>query len=157
MENEDSRFALFPEPNAYIQRYDIPKGGTRKVVFQEPYECMPNHYVNNNFKKGKCDCIPKPKENKQNTEQKVFPFDLKNLTPLLGMFKGEGIGNIASLLGGVSKGGGLGNILSMLTSNNGLSSLLSGLLKGGQKSNNANKKSAVKQTDFQIKEYTKVE
>ena len=73
MEKEDSRFALFTEPNAYVQNYnnancDCKKEKERKkIVFQEPYETLPNFYVNNNFTKHNCvknnqpcDIFPKP-------------------------------------------------------------------------------------------------
>lgn len=89
----------------------------QKVVFSEPYESVPNFYLNNNFKKGNCDCIPKPKP-KCPPPKPPFSFDLKNILPLLsGLFKGGsgagGIGNILSILnqnssgeqGGVQSGG----------------------------------------------------
>ena len=61
MEFEDSRLALFPEPNAYIQKFnkDCKEKGIKKVVFQEPYETLPNFYINNNFTKHGCDCVAK--------------------------------------------------------------------------------------------------
>ena len=103
MNYEDSRNALFPEPNAYIQNYNRPNT-PKKVVFSEPYDTLPNFYINNNFKKGDCDCISKPR--KDDPPQKSgFPFDFKNLLPLLGG------------LGGLGSGGGLGNILSALSGN----------------------------------------
>ena len=58
MEFEDSRFALFPEPNANIQIFE--KRETKKIVFQEPYECLPNYYVNNDFVKHNCNCVANP-------------------------------------------------------------------------------------------------
>ena len=77
----------------------------QKVVFSEPYESVPNFYLNNNFKKGNCDCIPKPKP-KCPPPKPPFSFDLKNILPLLsGLFKGG------------SGAGGIGNILSMLNQN----------------------------------------
>ncbi len=58
MENEDSRNALYCDPNAYIQRFEKKeKHKPRKVVFQEPYEQLPNFYINNNFTKHNCDCV----------------------------------------------------------------------------------------------------
>lgn len=80
----------------------------QKVVFSEPYESVPNFYLNNNFKKGNCDCIPKPKP-KCPPPKPPFSFDLKNILPLLsGLFKGgngaSGIGNILSILNQNSSG-----------------------------------------------------
>lgn len=68
MEFEDSRFALFPEPNAYIQKFDkeIKKKEIKKIVFQEPYETLPNHYINNNFTKHDCDYVAKHNNHSNN-------------------------------------------------------------------------------------------
>ena len=58
MENEDSRNALYCDPNAYIQSVQKrEKCEPRKVVFQEPYEQLPNFYINNNFIKRNCNCV----------------------------------------------------------------------------------------------------
>ena len=51
MENEDSRNALFCDPNAYIQNFKNNKKQTEKVVFQQPYEHMSNFYIDNEFSK----------------------------------------------------------------------------------------------------------
>ena len=103
---EDSRSALFVEPGAYIYSHqktnkdNKEKKGIKKVVFQEPYDCLPNFYFNNNFKKGNCDCVPKPKP-KQEMKQSCLPFDFKSLAPLLGSFnKGADLGNILSMFNG---------------------------------------------------------
>ena len=64
MENEDSRNALYCDPNAYIQNYNLTiqnKKRPSKIVFQEPYERLPSFYLNNNFSKHKCDCVSKLK------------------------------------------------------------------------------------------------
>lgn len=66
MEFEDSRNALFVEPNAFVQnfnRQERKNNETKKIVFQEPYECLPNHYLNNNFTKHGCECLPKHNNN----------------------------------------------------------------------------------------------
>lgn len=121
MDFGDNTNALFPEPNAYIQNFNNSEIEQKKVVFQEPYDRLPTFYIDNDFRKGDCDCIPKPKKNdNQPHYQNPFPFDLKNLLPLL------------SSLGGNS-GGGLSNILSSL-SNGGLSNLTS-LFSGNSQSN----------------------
>ena len=60
MENQENLSTPYADPNAYIQHCNPPKK-TKKIVFQEPYENMPNFYIDNNFKKGSCSCIPKPK------------------------------------------------------------------------------------------------
>ena len=108
MDYEDSRNALFPEPNAYIQNFNRDKCEPKKVVFQEPYDTLPNFYLDNNFKRGNCDCIPKPKpkpDYQNNQGGFNFPFNLKGLLPLLGGLGGNN----------TSTGGGLGGILSMLS------------------------------------------
>ena len=117
----DNTNALFPEPNAYIQNFNKKEKEQKKVVFQEPYDRLPTFYINNDFKKGDCDCVPKPK--KHNDLQNTFPFNLKNLLPMI------------SSLGG-SSGDGLGNIISML-SNSGLSNLTS-LFSSNSQTNSQN-------------------
>lgn len=122
MEFNDNAGLLYCDPNAYIQNWgygaQAPQSNhgcanekphcqkpPQKVVFSEPYESVPNFYINNNFKKGNCACIPKPKP-KCPPPKPPFSFDLKNILPLLsGLFKG-GAG-----------GGGIGGILSMLNQN----------------------------------------
>ena len=124
MDFGDNTNALFPEPNAYIQNFNRNEKEQKKVVFQEPYDRLPTFYIDNDFRKGDCDCIPKPKKHdNQPHYQNPFPFDLKNLLPLL------------SSLGGNS-GCGLSNILSSL-SNGGLSNLTS-LFSGNSQSNSQN-------------------
>lgn len=123
MDFGDNTNALFPEPNAYIQNFNKKEKEQKKVVFQEPYDKLPTFYIDNDFRKGDCDCIPKPKKHDNSNYQNPFPFDLKNLLPLL------------SSLGGNS-GGGLSNILSSL-SNGGLSNLTS-LFSGNSQSNSQN-------------------
>ncbi len=59
MSFKDNSSALYSDPNAYIQRCEC--ADTKKVVFSEPYETMPNFYLNNNFKKGDCSCNKKDK------------------------------------------------------------------------------------------------
>lgn len=61
MEFNDNSNLLFPEPNAYIQKCGCEKERPKKIIFQEPYENVPNFYLDNNFKKGSCSCIPKQK------------------------------------------------------------------------------------------------
>ena len=54
MSFKDNSGLLYADPNAYIQRCEC--GERKKVVFSEPYETMPNFYLNNNFKRGNCSC-----------------------------------------------------------------------------------------------------
>lgn len=163
MEFEDSRNALFVEPNAYIQGYNINKEGKerrpQKVVFQEPYDCLPSYYVNNGFKKGSCECVPKAKPKQSECKSNsAFRFDVKSLMPLLGMFNKNagGLSNILSALGDGNKGLDLGKIISSLMQNgNGLSSILN-LLKGNKSSKENVNNIDLKSTDFEINNYTKV-
>ena len=113
MDFGDNTNALFPEPNAYIQNFNNREIEQKKVVFQEPYDRLPTFYIDNDFRKGDCDCIPKPKKHdNQPHYQNPFPFDFKNFMPLLSSLGGNlggGLNNILSSLGGA----GLGNIASL--------------------------------------------
>ncbi len=115
MEFEDSRNALFTEPNAYIQKcnFDCDEK-TKKVIFQEPYDRLPTFYLDNNFKKGNCNCVPKPKQKEGKPScNNPFPFDIKNLLPLLSNLTG-GSGGLSNLLSNLGSNGGLGNLASLL-------------------------------------------
>lgn len=152
MNFEDSRNALFVEPNAYIQKFENP-GKTKKIVFQEPYECVPQHYLNNDFKKGDCVCQKKPKCESQPPPPN---FDLKNLMPLMSVFtKNSNLNDIVSLF---SKSGGidLQNLLTSVLSNK---DMFGGILKlfSGNKKQKIDNKKEIETTDYQIKNYTKVE
>lgn len=161
---EDSRNALFVEPNAYIQKFNKEEKGIKKVVFQEPYECMPNYYIDNNFKKGNCDCVSKPKDDclkgkeKNDCQNNQGGFNFQSLLPILSMLgKGGGtdFSQITSLLNG---GTNSMNLISTLLSNkDGLSNILNIFKGGGLNSSNKNKKTQIKSTDFEIKNYTRVE
>ena len=168
MEFEDSRNGLFVEPNAYVQRKDNEQKklgkGLKKIVFQEPYDCLPNYYINNGFKKGNCYCVPNT-ENKEKIESrheksatnKPFGFDFKNLMPMLGMFGQDmgGIGKILSIFNEKSGGIDLTKIVGSLVQNkDGLGSLLKIF---SNKTNNNNCKTEIKSTDFEIKNYTRVQ
>ena len=162
MEFEDNKNAFYCDPNAYIQNCSNQQ--TQKVVFQEPYECLPNRYLNNNFKKHDCNCVPTPKSKCDcKKEQKPkpnspFSFDIKNLLPILSGLSGgnnAGIGNIISMLskGGTSGDGGfdISKILSLFLSGGG-SNLLGGMFNKTTK-----KEQLIKSTDIPIKNYTRVD
>ncbi len=171
MEIEDNTNALFVEPNAYIQHFDGNESKKRKkIVFQEPYETLPNYYLDNDFKKPDRDCSLKPKpkpehkpEPKQSNNSPFhFPFDLKSFFPLLaGLFKnGGGLSNIMSMLtGGKEKSNGnfdFSSLLSNFTKGGELSNIFE-LFKGNSVSKTKSNKHELKETDFQIKGYTRVE
>lgn len=161
---EDSRFALFVEPNAYIQTFNKDQKETKKIVFSEPYECLPSYYVNNNFKKKNCECVAKPKENcecdKSNQNNKLFGFDLKSLLPFLSLFNkgGTDLSKIVGLMNN-SKTNANGenpmNIISSLVSGGGLNNILN-MFKGGQKKR-TKKEKEIETTDYEIKNYMRVE
>ncbi len=160
MEYEDSRYALFTEPNAYIQKFDnTEKKETKKIVFQEPYENVPNFYIDNGFKKGDCDCVNKPKEDKKPSNP--FPFDFKNLLPLLtGLGKGGGLNNLISMLNSNSKnvddknsGFNLSNIMSLFNNSGFNLNSIMNLFKG----NKNPQKKKMQSTDFDIKNYKRVD
>ncbi len=186
MEFEDSRFALFSEPNAYIQplkRLEKEEKKVKKIVFQEPYETLPQFYLNNNFKKHDCDCVQKTfnkygsncnhgnqnyccnhddhnKKNNCNQNNKSIGFDLKSLLPLLGAFNkgGADISNITKLLSNQSQNTS-SNLISTLLSNKDMMSSILNMFKGGGLNINKSKpaKKQLKTTDFEIKNYTRVE
>lgn len=175
MEFEDSKNALFVEPNAYIQKFDCDnKKEIKKVVFQEPYECLPNYYLNNNFKKKDCNCIKQHNAcDKQKKEQcdcnkpnnvckdggnSFGQFDFKNILPLfLGLNKGgNDLSFITNMLSN-NKGDGFNfsNIISTVLQNpKGISNMLN-IFKGGVSKKKQSTKQ-IKTTDFQIKNYTRV-
>lgn len=201
MEFEDSRFALFPEPNAYIQKVEKNKE-PKKIVFQEPYECLPNFYMNNNFTKHNCDCVSKSKENgfKDNINQHNNPlninhdckcnhendvnknhhhdnchhsqnsskqsgFDLKSLLPLLGLFNKSGgadLGQLVGLLNNCANSQSsntlnpMGIISNLLSNKETMGGILN-LFKGGLFNKKQPTKKELKTTDFEIKNYTRVE
>lgn len=160
---EDSRNALFVEPGAFIQSYqkadngNKEKKGIKKIVFQEPYDCLPNFYINNNFKKGNCDCVPKPKP-KQEKKQICSPFDLKSLAPLLGSFnKGVDFGKILSLFSGGGSNSNSSNLLTNLLSNKNLLSNVLSIFNTKKTNASSSQKKDIKTTDIPIKDYTRVD
>jgi len=173
MEFEDSRNALFCEPNAYIQNHN--RKEQKKVVFSEPYECAPNFYINNNFSKKDCECVPKVKKehsfdcgknkqeqhncncNNHNKSNNNFfgGLNLQSLLPMLGLFnKGGKVGldlaNIMSLFGGK----GDNNILSNLLGNKDMLSNITNMFTSKKEQMDAKK---LQPTEIDIKNYTKVE
>lgn len=198
MEFEDSRNALFAEPNAYIQSFNkqekIDKK-VKKIVFQEPYECLPNYYTKNNFTKKGCECISKHSKNvhdkqdcncnhkHQNENQcdnnccdknnnhndkkpAFFGFDLKNLMPILSLFGNggnSGLGQMVGLLNNSEsalKNSNPMNFISGLMSNKDAMNGILNLFKGGGLNflgKSKPSKQEIKTTDFQIKNYTRVD
>lgn len=177
MEYEDSRNALFVEPNAYIQHYDDKKKeqGIKKIIFSEPYESAPPMYYNSNHQNsgGGVESRGQTNSNFQNNQsqnnsnfsqpQNNFRqmFDFKNIMSLLGALgKGKSdLGGMMKLLGGnqgqeKSSSMGLNSILSLLQNKD----LLSGLLNMFSKpKKNKSAENNEKSTDFVIKNYTRVE
>ncbi len=178
MEFNDNSSALYVDPNAYIQ--SKPKCEPKKVVFSEPYETMPNFYINNDFKKGDCNCVPncknKPHQKpcfddknncnkpQQNSGGFPFNFNLKSLLPLLSAF-GKGGGGLGEILSSITPGGNqtdnagglnmnnISSLISNLAGSGGLNSILN-LFKGKKTTNS---KITEKSTDFCIKDYQRIE
>jgi len=165
MEFDNNSNNIYCDPNAYIQTSQklVETEKIKKVVFQEPYENLPTHYINNNFKKHDCDCVYKPKEEKPHKPTDCKPkhnsnflgFDLKNLLPLLSGFLGgncgRGIGNILSVLNNQNaSGGGLDfpKLISTFMTNGGLNLF-------NKKTNKKEEK--IKSTDLNIEDYIRVE
>ena len=177
---EDSKNALFVEPNAYINHFNktdkCEVKPIKKVVFSEPYDCMPNFYFNNHFEKGDCNCVNNVQQqnckcndknintnhscdcNKNhdcnNHNKSNFGFDIKNLMPILsGLNKGGSGLDLSSISSLLSNSGG-GFDFSKLLSNPDLIKSALSLFSG------KNKKIKPKQeiicTDYEIKRYTKL-
>ena len=218
MEFGDSRNALFTEPNAYIQKFnaDCKEKEIKKIVFQEPYETLPNFYINNNFIKHKCDCVSNNQNNKYNSnlnkhdnncgcgnknltnrsnhecscnhencnlnnkqqhnnscnngsseKNNAFGIDFKSLLPLIGLFNkgGADITQLVGLLNNTNNppngnNSNPMNLFSSLFSNKDMMTGIMNLFKGGgfnlfSKKQMPSKK--LKTTDFEIKNYTRVE
>ena len=157
MEDYDNVNALFVEPNAYIQKFDKKKG-PQKVVFQEPYEVMPNYYLKEDFKRKET-----PKENREQKNNFLpfnLPFDLKNLMPMLSSFLGKDGGDLSSIVNMLSNAGlsGDNNPLFSLLSNKDLLSNVFNMFKGksNTKKNVRMQNFANRNSDYQIKNYTRV-
>ena len=164
---EDSKKALFIEPNAYIN-YFKPKEKCevkpiKKVVFSEPYDCMPNFHINNNFHKGDCECVNKKDCNQTNQHDcKPHPpcnkpnlgFDIKNFLPILSSFNKGGFGglDLNSISSMFNSSGGFD--FSKLLSNPQL--ITSALSLFGGKKKTSTKKEEIISTDYEIKNYTRV-
>ena len=170
---EDSRSALFIEPNAYINHFK-PKEmcevkPIKKVVFSEPYDCMPNFHIDNNFHKGDCECVSKKEKDCNmhdnhhdcnqnhkcdNKGKPNFGFDIKSFLPILSSFNKAGIGGLD--LNGISSmfnsGGGFD--FSKLLANPQL--ITSALSMFGGKKKTSTKKEEIICTDYEIKNYTRV-
>ena len=176
MNNENSVNALFVEPNAYISSCVKPKHETKKVVFQQPYESAPTFYINNGFQKHDCQCVPKDKKkdtpsnstcdcskhNPRPNQCNVGGFNIQKLLPLLGLFNsnkgGMDLTKLTSILN-IGQNGGDGGMLSLISSLMSKKDLFSNIFKSftGSKSNSSkSNKQQIKSTDFEIKNYTRV-
>ena len=158
MENEDSRNALFVEPNAYIKNFNenAEKKENKKIVFSEPYECLPSYHINNNFKKKNCNCIPKPKDRCEHEQQKnPFNFDLKSMLPMISSLMGKGmnLGNLTNILSG-NESNSLGLISNLISNKENFGNILK-IFKGGGRQ--ITKIKDIKSTDFPIKDYIRVD
>jgi len=163
MEFEDSRNALFSDPNAYIVKPKN-KDNCKKVVFAEPYENVPNFYINNNFKKLEkcnCDCNSKTdlnktfKENKLKNSNFLSGLNLQSLMPILSMFGGGNIdfSKLTNFIKTDSQSGIIPLITSLL-SNKELPSMLNMFNNSNSKQKT---KKEIKSTDYEINSYTRVE
>ena len=121
----------------------------RKVVFSEPYEIVPNYMINNDFKKGNCDYVPK-----QNPNKPAPSFNMPFL-PFFSSLLTGGMGNIGNMLGGMLNSGGTGSPMSSILSNPEFLTNISKLFFKSQATNN--KKHEHKTEDIDIEQYTKVE
>jgi len=187
---EDSKNALFVEPNAYINHFnkndDCKVKPIKKVIFSEPYDCMPNFYFDNHFEKGDCNCVPNKKDKDCNNNNRHHNCNCNNENMHQNHdcncnqnYKGNNnqnksnfgfdIKNLMPILGGLNKGGVGGldlNSISSLFNSGGrfdFSKLLSNpqLITSVMSMFSNKKKSNMKReeiicTDYEIKNYTKV-
>lgn len=176
---ENSINAIYCDPNAFVNKQS--KEPPKKVVFQEPYDCLPKFYIDNKFTKHGCECVPthKTKSNTNNLNTNSSPpafsgFDFKKMLPIFANLlnkNSSGLSGIVSLLSG-SKSGNLNNepltdALQNLLGSGGMDiGKLLGLFSGGTSGNKKglfdlfnkpNKtKKEIKSTDFEINNYTRV-
>lgn len=149
---EDKRNALFVEPGAYIQRIEKKKS-PNKVIFQEPYESMPNYYMDHGVKKSDHECYHDKHEECE--KSKSSPFDIKSLLPLFGSIGGLGnLGGVSNLLS--SFNGGLKDVLASIMSNPEMLKSAIGLITKN-KTSKSTVNHEIKKSDLEIKNYTKVE
>ena len=184
---EDSRNAIYCDPNAYIQKCNKKEiREPKKVVFSEPYESLPAFYIDNNFKKGNCDCVPKHKKDLTHnhiaeqvngydnfdhckhddncnhdggSKKSGIGFNFKSLLPLLGLLNKGGGADLSQIVG-------LLNNNSQKDNNSNPMTMISNLLSSGGFGNILNifqdgkksksAKKELKTTDFEIKNYTRV-
>ncbi len=103
MENKAEVAVLYYDPNAYINHNK--KKETKKVVFQEPYDCLPKYYIDNNFKKVQCNCGKSPPKEDLHSKQNCnnssggFNFNFKNFLPIFSSLLGKNSGGLLSLVG----------------------------------------------------------
>ena len=171
MEFEDSRTAIFCDPHAFIQGQQKP---AKKVVFAEPYDCLPTFYIDNNFKKHNCDCLPKPPKPKPPCPppKPMFNFDFKSMMPILlgllnkggGMDLGKILSNMPQQEGQNSNGFDFQNLISMVAKNPKILESVMSIFKGKGKGlsglfkkRTENVSEEIKQTDHVINNYTRVE
>lgn len=156
MNIEDSRNALFVEPNAYIQNYsrqDKTKTQATKVTNPLPYERI-----------GETPVWDNPNKNNNNQMQQNNPsrsgFDMKNIMSLLGALgKGKSdISGIMNLFGGMGQqkpranSNGFADFISTMLSNKDMLSTISNLFL--KKNDSSTSK---EEGDFVINNYTKVD
>ena len=161
--------ALFVEPNAYIQNFN--RAETKKIdqiIFQQPYEAMPNFHLNRDFKKGSCNfgCHKKENPKPQNNPMPNFnfPFNINGFLPILSNFfmagggkSGFDVGNIISMLSSSSSGGNSSSFLSQILQNKELLSSALNLFNGKSNAQKKENPRDIKSTDFPISNYTRVE
>ncbi len=120
----------------------------KKVVFAEPYEIVPNYYIDNNFKKGNCDCIPKPK--KEGCCFPNFNLDLKSILPVMLSLLGGGKGDLTKFLGAL--GTDKSNPIMSILSNKDVMNMVGNLFSKKKKTTSEK----IKSTENDIKNYVKV-
>ena len=150
MEFEDSRYALFTEPNAYIQKKVETQ--SKKVIYREPYEGLPRYYENKEDAKKKEKATQEKLVEQSNNKPS---FNFKNIMPLLSSFVGARGNNLLSSFMSNS-GFDISKIVSLFAQNpSSVGSILNLFSKKKDSKNTSN--CQPKETDFEIKNYTRVE
>ncbi len=155
---EDSRYALFVEPGAYIQKGTKNPERPQKIIFQEPYESVPAYHMDSGFQKSKTECNCEKKD--RMSKPQSSPFNIQSLAPILGALAGgtgsKGLGGIGELISSFGGGGGIKNLISTIMSN---PEMLTSVMKlfTKNKTENIKQKSEIKKSDLEIKNYTRVQ
>lgn len=142
MSKETNKIYFFDKSNTQkSNRFNSPS----KVIFAEPYDVIPNYYLDNNFNR------TSGVNNTNFNQQNIDASNKNSSVPFTSILNG-GIGGIFnSIISGLGTGGGINNILS----NPEMLGIIAKLFLG--QSTKSKPKHNTKATDFNLDDYTRVE